>query len=190
MTADDWRRLSVALQRRSPVTRAVVVAPTGDGKYTVRDAVTGSTYTADLGTSTAPKAGQVALVIRDAVGRSVGTVPVIVGFSLDPANGVIAPPRADDVELYAPVITVLPTYPVTLVKGGSAVSLLMYGIRLSGASLGYGSVQIVDDVAQVPSATQVSFSPKATASCPLGMFSLSITGTRGLTIPDFFEVIT
>jgi hypothetical protein len=74
---------------------------------------------------------------------------------------------------------------ITLVRGGDAVTVTIYGVELTTAPT-YGDADIVDDSAPVITPTSITLSVKATGSTiAAGVYSLTMTGR---TLASFFRV--
>lgn len=84
----------------------------------------------------------------------------------------------------AETVTLIAPEPVTLVNGGAAVEVLIYGVGLATAPT-YGDAGITDDVAQVITATLITLHVKASGGMAAGRYSLTVAG---VTISNFFEV--
>lgn len=170
---------------RAETRDAVVTAALVNGRYTVTDPVTGGTYKAATSLTTAIPLGRRVVVRHNASGRSMGRVPEIIGVSQDSGNGVVSGELAIEAPQVAETVLQLPEIPVTLVAGGAATVVTIYGSGLSSA-VTYGHASITNDVAQVTSDVAITIRPKASGAVPLGRYTATIAG---VVYPDFFEVV-
>lgn len=170
--------------RRTSNTRNAVVLSLTNGIYKIRYRDTGAVVEAEGGQTgvTYPVEKEV-IIQQDGSGRAFNKRPRIIGIAQGYGNGVIAGELRVSEVRSAMVIDALPAYPIRLVKGGASEAVVIRGRALVSAV--YSSVHIVDSVAQSNTGSDLTLMPKALATCPAGVYSLTI-GTK--TIPDFFDV--
>ena len=173
------------LKSRSETRDAIVTVGLVNGRYVLRDPVTGGTYKAGTVLTASVAVGKRVLVQHQASGRARGRVPVVIGVSQDSDNGVISGELAITAPVTAETITRLPDLPVILTAGGLSVAFTIFGANLA-TPLSYEAISITDDVAQVIDARAITAQPKASGATARDRYALTVAG---ITIPDFFEVI-
>ena len=173
------------VRSRSETRDAIVTVALVNGRYTVTDPVTGGTYKAATSLTTAIAVGKRVVVRHNASGRSTGRVPEIIGVSQDSGNGVVSGELALDAPVTGETVTRMPELPVTLVAGGAATVVTIYGVGLSSA-ITYGDAGITNDAAQVTSDNAITIRPKASGAVAKGRYTATVAG---VVIPDFFEVV-
>ena len=182
----DVRDLRERDRATAELRNGVIVAIVAGGKYDVRmDDTGGIIRTESLITATLA-VGKGVVVRFDSSGRASNKALGIVGLSTFGENG--APGRrlmTEATSVSAGTISALPPLPVVLKKGGSQEKRTIFGSGFTAAAT-YGNAEIVNDVAQVVSSSMIVISPRATSSCALGRYSLTVAGK---TISNFFEVI-
>lgn len=188
MNRDDGRYLSGLVRRTTQNVSGIVTESLGNNEYMVRLNHTNGEVRAGLGQAGISLAiGQaVVLTSVDATGRAPGAGYVISDYpTLGNKNaGVITQPFAATVAKNAETLVKISPTSVSLTAGGAAATILAYGTNLSSAAV-YGHVSIVNDVAQVTTATLITLQVKANGGCPAGRYDLTVAG---VTIENFFEV--
>lgn len=187
-----WDYLRGMAKRKAETRFAEVDAVRSDGNYWLLDGATGERFIATPGTvgGTLSKGQTVTVSKPDGSGRSSGTGYSIIGVQTTNGRNSSLTSRVTDenttsAESLARIVSGGVTVTsVQLVKGGAAVTVLLYGVGLATAAV-YGDAGITDNVAQVITSTLITIQPKASGGMAVGRYSLTVAG---VTIPNFFEV--
>src|SRR5688572_994409 len=116
---DDGRDISKLIRQRMPLREAIVESVSGL-VYTLKDCATGGQLTATAAQGVTWAVGKRVTVFKESSGGATGRGWQIVGASQAESNGAVVGILEYSVPRSAATITLLPTLPIRLVKGGLA----------------------------------------------------------------------